>query len=54
MSMQQRLADVKRKRAASVDMEGKPLPGYAERVTMIDREIAALESDIAFLEKKRG
>lgn len=38
-----RLAELKEMRAARVDFNGKPLPGYARNVAMIDAEISRLE-----------
>ena len=38
-----RLEDVRKKLKASVDREGRPLKGFADRVAAIKKEIARLE-----------
>lgn len=43
--MSDRLAELKRKRAARTDREGKPKGGWAPNVAEIDAEIARLEAE---------
>lgn len=40
-----RIEQIKEMRKASLDMRGKPLPGYAGRVEAIDAELVKLEGD---------